>query len=261
MAKEKQSQGSKVTDIGFASFYEGLEAAPDQYFILAAGLNGSGKTFFTGSWKDVLYLDFDNSKRTLQSCFPGKKDILVFDFKFGGGVQEGLDSLADRLLERKKPFDKFEPKTIVLDSVTSLCKFVEKELIDAGYESSGKDKFVPSLGDYRIIENTVMSFISKLKGAGCNLIVTTGLMWKTDQDTSEKIYIPAVSGQKLPVYVLDAFDFVIWFKGEVQKDGKKKYEAHYQAGEDFPRIRSRGILKKMVIENLDMKKFLDNVQA
>lgn len=81
--KQEKSQASKVTDIGFASFYEGIDAAPDQYFILAAGLNGSGKTYFTGSWKDVLYLDFDNSKRTLQACFPGKKIFLCSILSWG----------------------------------------------------------------------------------------------------------------------------------------------------------------------------------
>lgn len=186
----------------------------------------------------------------------------MFDFKLGcGGIIEGLDTLMDQLLEGKKPFDKFKPQTVVLDSITSVCKFLETELIAAGYESSDKDKFIPSQGDYRIINYAVAKLINKLKMAGCNVIVTTGLMWKTDQDSGENIYFPAVSGQQLPGQVLDAFDYVVWFKGVLPKDGEKIYEAHFQAGADFPRLRSRGPLKKLVIRNLDMKKFVENVKG
>lgn len=260
MAKSKevpQEKPKKTISLGFATARKGVGSTSEQFLIGAFGLNRTGKTLFAGSWPDLLYLDYDNSVRTLQSFYPDKEDIVVLSYEYGQGTTKGMDELIQMMDSEDGIFAKWKPKTICIDSLPSLCLHLQDELIKEGYQSAGnKDKGALSLPDYGRIINRVMAFIRKLRDTGAHIIITGTLDWREDPVTRNMIFFPNAIGGKLAGHVLDALDFICLFKAD---QAEKKYRAYMRMNENFPWAGYRGKVKDDVIDSITYEKFIKNI--
>jgi hypothetical protein len=258
MSKTTTTEKTKSVgkDVGFAVVTKGFEGLKKRYRVGAYGLNRSGKTMFAGSWPDVLYLDFDDGARTLQSFFPDKKDVVHVSFKFGTGIIDGLDQMFIWLVDRDGPFKNWFPQTVVVDSVKSMNVSMEHELIEKGYESASKDKENVSLGDYRVLLTRTMALINRLKTLDVNVLLLDTLMFQ--EKTGD--YVPAASGKILPGAIMDSMDYNVLFEKCEGDDGAPRYQANFDCFREMKNFGYRGKVKKGIVKNLDYKKFCENVE-
>lgn len=173
---------------------------PQALRALVYGETGSGKTFslltLPESMQPVLYLDFDGNSEALKGQFkPGQFFVEpIEDFKIMGKNRKanGYNQAKQTLIDLQAGKFDFEPKTIVIDSVTRLYEMI----MDHGLEKGARgEEAPPQLQDYGIAARLMVLFLRVCIATNCNLIFLAHEKAYANEVTGIEKGVPALTGQ------------------------------------------------------------------
>lgn len=177
------------------------EAADKPHTILIYGETGAGKTFslrtLPKEWLPALVLDFDHNSRALEGQFsPGElyiADMEDFTTNNRGELKPAAYESAKAVLtDLLKGGLDFEPKTIIVDSVTRLYM----SIMDYGLsKTSRKEGDPPQLQDYGTAAALTVHFTRAALQTGCNLIYLAHEKAYANEVTGIEKGVPALTGQ------------------------------------------------------------------
>lgn len=209
--------------------------------VLACGKNGTGKTHLAGTFPAPrLWLNIDRGTRTVRNLHDPKIDIVGYK-----NVWMRLLKVLWAIAEKDPPFNKMQPKTIIIDCLTRLSTMMEIEIIDNPPDGKERNETL-FLSDYNLIKNRVVKLVNTVKSiVGANLVAVMNVMPEVDGEYGS-VDRPAMSGNKIGPEIPNYFDYVLYMHRE--KDGTfwsnvaptKRFpwaRIRYPGGipEDFPR--------------------------
>ncbi len=203
----------------------------DQYTVLVHGDTGSGKTFFSSSWPDALFLSASDEK--------GWETIRWMDSsRFYDGIRprvwklQKATDLVDAHRDAQPLINRGEVKTIVVDSLTFWVDMFYDHLLNQAGASKDNRQIYGMLGDH--LRNVRIKFHA-LK---CNII---WLCTTRQPDENNKLAVPEIKGKSAFTY--PAGCKYVWYMRS-QQDGKqtsfylhtKKYGNVLARGRDGGRL-------------------------
>jgi len=202
----------------------------------------------------LIYGDSGNGKSVFASSFPGPIKVFDFDGKIASaagywGIHDKtrLDHIdADDLqsmnadpeqyakfysqlveLEKQARDGKLPWKTVVLDSLTTWCDALMREIIRQNPGIKGAAPGMPGLQTYGIFGAKFREQLSRLLALPCNVVVTAHIAIDKDEHTGEILRRPLVIGRNAS-YLPIIFGEVYRAFTEI-KDDKVTYWAQTQA--------------------------------
>lgn len=217
--------------------------------ILLCGRAKTGKTYFAGTWPSPLFINTDKGMKTLASSHIPSIDILQ-----GEPAWRIMRRILENLEEREGEYweallkAKYEPKTIVLDSVSSLSSLMEIELLNDPPEGAGRKN--PDGGlqiqDYNCIQNRLYGLLRQMAELHYNIIVTSSTDYLIDEGNGRLYENPSVSGNKAGPQIPHFFDDVYYHSYSTDT---KKWILNPQQTIRFNHAGSRGHIPLEIVEN------------
>jgi len=240
--------------------------------VLVGGRSKVGKTLCAASFPSPVILDADHGLVTL-----AKRKIKVPTFPF---TRMTLDSTSGELnswlqvhelivnLKAKKGrfWDalkgiNYVPKTLIIDSGSSLSEIFEAEVIA---KPVIKDKKAGEqwldLKDYGVIYTRMYNLIGEMKDLPCHLVFIVGIESFTSEN-GRVIDIPSMTGNKLGQRIPHVFNDFILLKAEAEPGKKLRYWATVTPMKEMPNLGTRGLDITGDIENPTFEKFVKKEKA
>jgi len=205
----------------------------DGITILLCGVTKSGRSQLASTFPSALFLDLD---RGLDTPAVKKSSAKKIVFNRGEETSRLLLQVLFDIQEKQGAFEKWQPQTVVLDSITAMCEHFEEEcrIYDPESKDPEKDSRGDGLfrGDYNSIFTRTVRIIDYAKGLVPYFICIANVKLNDDPMLQGKVESPAVSGQQLPAHIPHAFGEVYYmgydsvkkdFYLTTKKDGRFKY--------------------------------------
>lgn len=177
---------------------------PESYMIV--GYPGSGKSTLASTWPGIYFLNADNKMGGL----PDEVKSRSKTFKHGDSVYEILMGILYTIGNNYETAKKSGIKTIVLDTLTAFCSYMEVELLaDPILNHKGTEAL--QIQHYGIIANRVVEIIRVAKEVGINLVIIA----HPDEIVNEEgdiILHPSMTGKKMEVKLPGMFDHVVFMR-------------------------------------------------
>jgi hypothetical protein len=251
--KEKKNQSFTLSTT--------LKNNPHSSFCIC-GLSKSGRTTFAASFPEPLWLDFDHGLETVSDV-----DDPMIAFK----MKDRTYKIAMKIFRQLKndghvtdsEGETFKPKTLIVDTGSSLCYHLEAEV--KKYEPEGAKPRPGSgdglyLGDYNIIQTRLHNLILMTKELPMNVIWIFNIEKHTDPLLGGLNESPAVTGQKMSTGIPHFFNEVYYFF-----IGKKdnKYKMKFVPLEKFPYAgtKTKGRLKGKYPEGVIVDPTWDKIKS
>lgn len=146
--------------------------------LLVYGPPGAGKTYLMGSFPGLFVLDTDRGLRTLKD-----RNIPSIPLETGAETWKEMIDLMKKIKDRSAPFDKFAIKTLGIDSITQLAKFLLEDAMarpPAGMTPRARTSFKPEWDHYDLVATRLEKIINRARDLGLNVVATCGV--KIDKD-------------------------------------------------------------------------------
>uniref|UniRef100_A0A6M3II42 Putative ATPase domain containing protein n=1 Tax=viral metagenome TaxID=1070528 RepID=A0A6M3II42_9ZZZZ len=179
---------------------------PTSYNVLIYGKNGTGKTIFGAGWPTpILLIDADKgivsiiaSKRIPDSAKNEIHVVSLSDISIDPGVQQPVGFLTACAVllsvEKEGHYDGIQPKTIVVDSLTTLSAYAMTH-VQAITQHTGKP---PSLPDFGRQMNELREFIKRGVALDVNFICIAHEQYQKDENSGRIWCLPLVTGKLAP---------------------------------------------------------------
>jgi len=204
-----------------------MDAAVDPVRVLLAGGPKTGKTRFAASFPNPVFIDTD---RGMKSIAKPRPPAFVISRREPTSGPDELTSYRDvrdiisNLIYKDGPYWDalqsigYEPKTLVLDSLSSLSDICEVEIIAdpavLGSKTEAKTHGEAlQLADYNIIQRRIFGILDLARQLPINFVVTTGVTF-TQDDKGILREQPNLTGNKLGPSVPHFFDDVFYMYQE-----------------------------------------------
>ena len=206
-----------------------------KHTVLVYGDSGNGKTVFATSFPSPMKVfDFDGKIMSAVSYW-GQKDatrltqIDVEDLQSMNAHPEQYSKFYTLLsqLESQAKAGNFPWKTVVLDSLTTWCDALMREIVRQNPGIKGAAPGLPGLQHYGLFGSKFREQLSRLLALPCNIVVTAHIDITKDENTGEILRRPLVIGKNAS-YLPIIFGEVYRAFAET-KDGKTEYWAQTQA--------------------------------
>jgi hypothetical protein len=249
-------EGSAKAETSVLELISFSDDASEQFVkVLLCGPSKSGKTYLAGSFPDPVFLNFDKGMKTLSKLHvpfitfyrsdEGLKDGMLHTWL---DVHEVIRNFKNKegkywnaLVEKK-----YVPKTLVLDSLSSMSDVLEVDLLEnPPTDSKGGRKAGLELQDYNVMKQRILGIIDSLREVNMHLVVTSGVEMDKD-DQGKMLEIPISTGRKVGMTVPHYFDDV--YRMHYDKD-KEKWIADPQQSRYFIYAGSRHDIPMEPIEN------------
>lgn len=251
LAKSEVSTIPAVNRITFEDFDINYDPTTG-WILLVYGKSGAGKTWFSGTAQNALYLNTGGGSDTLISPlflkkYPHikrkKKDIVETKYKFG------FDLLCDAMDSFLEDADLREfVKTVIVDDATSLRTFAVNHGND---NKSGKFKESDGMNNARIEINRINWFLEHyipiMRTEGINFLMTAheariyGKVQKLSDERPLREIRPGFGGEKFVDYVPSKFDEVWYITKQEGKDGEFTQFKTGGGGIELTKTRKNGV--------------------
>lgn len=224
-----------------------------KHTVLVYGDSGNGKTVFSTSFPGpIKVFDFDGKVMSAASYW-GQKDaerlgtIDAEDFQSMNAHPEQyvkFFTMLTQLEATARQGGAFPWKTIVLDSLTTWCDALMREIVRQNPGIKGAAPGLPGLQHYGLFGSKFREQLSRLLALPCNIVVTAHIDITKDEMTGEILRKPLVIGRNAS-YLPIIFGEVYRAFAET-KDGKTEYWAQTQAsGQWIARTQIPGLAPKI----------------
>ena len=246
-AKRKKSPAQATTASSLITFSD--DSLNNFVRILLCGRAKTGKTYFAGTWPSPLFINTDKGMKTLS-----KDHVPSIDILHGEQAWRIMRKIIENLGEREGDYwealvaAKYEPKTIVLDSLTSLSSLMEIEILSfppEGENRKNRDGGL-QLQDYNCIQNRLYGILRQLAELPYNIIVTASTDYLVDDSDGRLYENPSVSGNKAGPQIPHFFDDVYYFSYDRKTS---KWILDPQQSLRFNHAGSRGLIPLEQVEN------------
>ncbi len=190
---------------------------------LIVGFPGGGKTTLASGWPGVYFLNADNKMAGLPDEIRRRSKT----FHHGDPVYGIITALFDMMVADLQVAVKQGIKTIVIDTLTNLCEYMEVEIINIA-RFNPKPTGAMQLHHYGIIHSRIGEIIRTAKEIGINLVMIAHPQEVQDGE-GEILYHPNVTGNKLAPKLAGKFDHVIWME-----QTEKGFVSQLKATRRFP---------------------------
>lgn len=194
----------------------------DSEATLIIGHPGTGKSTLASTWPDPYFLSADNKIASLPDSIKAKTRT----FKHGEAVYGNTLAILDELKDIEN-VKKLGIKTVVLDTVTAYCSYMETEIIQTP-DLNPKGIEGLQLQHYNIMGLRLTEIIHVCKEIGLDLVMLSHVDEIVDED-GEVINHPNVTGKKLEMRLAGMFDHVIYTTVE-----KEKYISRIKSSLKYP---------------------------
>lgn len=187
---------------------------------LLCGPPKTGKTTFACSWPDVLVIDADGGMKSVRGqkipTFPLSYERFKDGYRYADGPKAGgpqgwmyVLQMLKNLEDQEGPFwdalDGYEPKTLVIDMLTSLSDLMIAEVIANPPDGKKRDNL--QLQDYNLLQNRLYDIVNTALGLPMHVLCISGL--EVIQDDAGRIKLqPNLVGKALGSKIAHKFDEV-----------------------------------------------------
>jgi hypothetical protein len=206
---------------------------------LLIGVSGTGRSTFASTYPSPLWINADYGLRT---PFIRAKHQPKIDLQFGT-VEKLPQHRTHRVLDfiylalKNGDYKSMElekmPETIIIDTVTSVSYFMEKEVClwpEVVKKERSDDEFM-QLQDYGHVQRRIHNVIALYGSLPINLICIFNPKLIDIDGMPGQHYAPAVTGNAFSPGIPHLFDEVYWFDVD---DGKPESERYF-----FTRVKSK----------------------
>ena len=200
---------------------------PTSYNVLCYGGSGTGKTEFSAGWpKPILYIDTDHGITTVLASprVTEKEKIFVVpitDYPVGVKTNQplGFPTVKQIIedIEKTGNYGSIEPKTVVLDTLTTTAGFCMKHVLHINRHSGQQ----PTLPDWGKQMREIVGLIQTGVGLGCNFIVLAHEQFMKDELSGRIWCVPLITG-KLAMEIGLYFD-ELYHTNVRERAGKHEY--------------------------------------
>lgn len=223
----------------------------EPWSLLLLGHAGSGKSTFASSCPGLMVLQADNKGAGLPDDYKNRSRT----FKHGEPAYDTAIRLLRTIEADYKRAMEAGIKTIVVDTFTAFCAYMEMEiLLDTELNPQGSKTM--RIQDYGTIGQRISEIIRVAKEAGMNLVCVTHLDDSQVGPDGFPILMPSLTGRKIEARVPGMFDHVVLMQNE-----GGKFKATLKSTPECP-ILKLGMKPSMyreapsVIEDFTYKKFM-----
>lgn len=160
--------------------------------VLLYGETGCGKTKLASTFPKPFFIDTDKGGKTL-------KKLKVPNVKLtrGNKTYDELMDILHKIKNKEPPFD-FPIETLVLDSITSLAKFLIVDILKypriVGKQSRDITKTKVEWDDYTLLSSELESIMKYVQDMDLNIVGTCGTKLEKDEVTGAFIGLPNILG-------------------------------------------------------------------
>jgi DNA polymerase III delta prime subunit len=206
--------------------------------VLLYGPTGSGKTTLAGTAPAPFFVDTDKGGLSLKNS-----KIPFVPINHGERAFEIVQDILDRIAKGEEPFDRFEVKTLVFDSFTSLADqllFESMKFPAPGQTKRDPLKEKPIYDHYLAVKNRLHDIVLRCKDLELNIIAICGEKLEKDEERGTFVGKPNIVGSYRD---LIGYDFDEMYYMDVRGTGKKRTYALYTSKYKYYDAKSREGLK------------------
>ena len=206
------------------------QVASEHRSIMLAGDTKSGRTLFSSTFPDPCFVDYNKGLTTLKDL---ELPVVSMDYPTKENKQHPnkiLQALFRAIKYKTEPFDNYAPKTIIIDSGSDLCRYMEDEV--RLYEPSGNTPRGDGLyiGDYNIIQNRLLRLINTSKGLPLEVVWIFNITTEMDEDRKARFHRPDITGNKKVNALMTLFDEIYY----LERDNKRNVTLYFNPLKHFP---------------------------